>query len=226
MKNKLKLLFAYFRGFKTKLVTTHILFSADEIEDWDGKFSINPNKSIEPSKNIEKIVEEIIWDNFRTMYDNVDLRMDDIWSLSIYIKPFENKMIFQTESKHKVVQKIEETEDLSEFNQSTVEKIHQIQENENVSVIDIKFYGSWGDGEITELEYDGKEIKDFNLKDKFWDITYNIVEKYVDRFWYENEGIDGEIRIWGETVIVYLNKFSAEWENDNLNLVITLEDYE
>jgi hypothetical protein len=226
MKNKLKLLFAYFRGFKTELVTTHILFGDDDIEDWTMEFSISPTKSIEPSKNVLKIIEEFIWDNFRTMHENVDLSMDNIWSLSIYIKPFENKMTFQTESKHKVVQKIEETEDLSEFSQSTVEKIHEIQKNENISIIDIQFYGAWGDGDITKLEYNGKQIKDYWIKDKFWEITYDIVEKHTNKFWYEDEGVDGEIRIWGEDVIVWLNKISSEWENDNLNLVITLEDYE
>jgi hypothetical protein len=226
MKNKLKLLFAYFRGFKTKLVTTHILFSADEIEDWDGKFSINPNKSIEPSKNIEKIVEEIIWDNFKTIYDNVETEMDYMWSLSIYIKPFENKIVFQTESKHKFENRIEETEDLSEFNQTTVEKIHKIQEEENVSIIDIDFFGQWGDGDIITLKYGEKLITDVTVKDKFWDITYDIVKKYLGKFWYENEGVAGEIRIWGEDVIIYINQIYSEWENDNLNLEIKLEDYE
>ncbi len=98
MKNKLKMLFAYFRALKDKNVHTHITLDRSHIEDWDEKFQVN-DKYIQPAGLIIKIIEELIelyYDEF-DRYNDYDI--DTYWYLEINIYPFENRLVFTSECK-------------------------------------------------------------------------------------------------------------------------------
>ena len=93
MKNKLKMLFAYFRAFKSKNITTTYNMEVSNIEDIIEHFNIG-KKHIKPQKLMLEIIEELIelYINKIHRYNNYDY--DEYWYLEITIKPFENKIIY------------------------------------------------------------------------------------------------------------------------------------
>jgi len=55
MKNKLKILFAYFRGVSDNVETT-ILLDRSNIEDWDRRFRLSEGGQIPLTTSIENII--------------------------------------------------------------------------------------------------------------------------------------------------------------------------
>ena len=98
MKDRLKMLFAYFRGFKSQIVSTSVLIDDDddEIFDWDQNYSFDNDKRYTPIKPINDTIEKLIkiyYDEF-TEYNTYEY--DTLWALEITISPFENKILFES----------------------------------------------------------------------------------------------------------------------------------
>ena len=89
MKNKLKMLFAYFRALKDKNVFTHLTLDRDYIEEWGESFQVN-DKYIKPAGSIIKIIEELIKLYYYDFTRYNDYSVDEYWYLEIHIFPFEN----------------------------------------------------------------------------------------------------------------------------------------
>ena len=98
MKNKLKMLFAYFRAFKDKNVFTHLTLDRNYIEDWGRDFQVN-GKYIKSIGSITNIIEELVKLYEDEFYRYNDYSVDEYWYLEIHIHPFENRLIFTSECK-------------------------------------------------------------------------------------------------------------------------------
>lgn len=218
MKNKLKMLFAYFRAFKSKSI--HATYNMDwsSIEE-QGSFD-NGKKRIRPQELMVEIVEELIelYINKINRYNNYD--HDEYWYLEITIKPFENKIIFQSECNFEMSEDVNnelKIGRLDEYNQTFIKEVF----NEyDLHKLEMSFYGRYSEGEVNDVEFDGR-LNKVKSDEKFWDLTYNIMEIFEGKYWNEDNGITGDITIIGDDIYVEYEKLYTEVGPTKLNLIIT-----
>lgn len=220
MKNKLKMLFAYFRALKDKNVHTHITLDRSHIEDWDEKFQVN-NKRIKPTGSIIKIIEELIelYDDEFYRYNDYDV--DDYWYLEIHIKPFENKLIFTSECKVEKATRNKKRYDFKDLRQENKDFINKIyEENEGLTKFEIEFTGRWDDGEIDSVYFDGRR-HDFDDDVEFWGLVAELMNMAEGRWWYERNGTEGDLVVWDSVMFLDYTKYDEEYEDTGMRIEVT-----
>lgn len=220
MKNKLKMLFAYFRAFKDKNVHTHLTLDRDYIEDWGERFQVN-NKYIIPAGSIIKIIEELIKLYYDEFYRYNDYDVDEYWYLEIHIYPFENRLVFTSECKVEKATRNKKRyvfKDLTQENKNFVNKVYE--ENEGLSKFQIEFTGRWDDGEINRVYFDGRR-HDFDNDDGFWGLVVDLMHKAEGRWWNEGPGAEGDLVVWDSVMFLDYVKYEEEYEDTGMEIEIT-----
>jgi hypothetical protein len=214
------MLFAYFRAFKAETITSVYSMEWTYIEE-RGRFQTG-DKYIEPQELIVNVIEELIdlepYKNQFNKYNNYD--SDEYWYLEITIKPFENRIIFESECKYEKTENFDKELKLVDLNKTSQKFITEVMEESELHKIEMSFYGRWDDGEVYEIEFDNRR-KHFTDDMPFWLVVNNIVEIFEDTYWNDQEGIDGEITIIGDDVYIKYKKHYTELDLTELNLVIT-----
>jgi hypothetical protein len=225
MKNKLKYLFAYFRGFKSKEITTTFAMDYGRIEDWEERFTAqNLQKDIFPINQVVSIVEEIVNDKMDDFYKYNNYEEDSWWYLYMTILPFENKIVFNSSCKYR--QEEDYSIDLKIYDLDTYEQILKIREENDCDKIQFDCQGSWGDGDISNVELDGRDkMLTTNDDTPYWDIAFECFSEYLGKYWHEERGGKGELTIWGDDIFGDVTRFETEYEETEMNYVITLDDY-
>jgi hypothetical protein len=211
MKNKLKMLFAYFRAFNDKNIFTHITLDRDYIEDWGETFTIN-GKRVQPAGSITKIIEELIKLYYDEFYRYNDYDVDEYWYLEIHIKPFENKLIFTSECKVEKAtrnRKQYDFKDLTSKNKDFINKVYE--ENEGLTKFEIQFSGRWDDGEIHRVYFDVE----------FWELINDLMVQSEDRWWNERNGAEGDLVVWDSVMFLDYIKFDEEYEDTGMRIEVT-----
>lgn len=231
MERKLKMLFAFFRALGSRDVFTGIFFDQDTIEDWDRKYQYWPKngdivKFMEPPTSIGNIIEELVDQNYRIFERYNNYNYDTYWLLNVDIKPFDNKIIFTSECKAEFSQTL--TPDI-EFNMITEESRDFIKsfyvENENLSKIEISFYGRYDDSHLRSVLFDDRvNYLDLTDRDNFLDVVNEFMLKVEGRFWDSEGGCDGEITIVGDHVWIEYERIRHEYDDTELNLEINLDN--
>jgi hypothetical protein len=229
MKDKLRMLFAYFRGFKSQTVSTSILIddADNEIFDWDQNYFFGPDKRYTPIQPINDTIEKLIkiYHDELTKYNTYD--WDTLWSLDITISPFENKILFESECKQPHDIDIDKMFEIKDMNSTRKQPVLDFQSKVEATIIDIQFFGEYDSGEVTRLEFDNRE-KPINGPD--WDeddlrnVVDSIMTSFDNRYWNEGGGYSGDIRIWGDDIILNCVKHDLEYSPTGLNLVVTPEN--
>lgn len=227
MKNKLKYLFAYFRGFKSKEITTTFAMDYGNIEEWEERFTAqNLQKDIFPINQVVSIVEEIVNDKMDDFYKYNNYEEDSWWYLYMTILPFENKIVFNSSCKYLQEEDYEIDLKTYDLDSSTNERISKIREENDCDKIQFDCQGSWGDGGISNVELDGKDKMLSIYEDTpYWDIAFECFSRYIGRYWHEERGGKGELTIWGDDIFGEVTRFETEYEETEMNYVITLDDY-
>jgi hypothetical protein len=229
MKDKLRMLFAYFRGFKSQTVSTSILIddADNEIFDWDQNYFFGPDKRYTPIQPINDTIEKLIkiyYDEL-TKYNTYD--WDTLWSLDITISPFENKILFESECKQPHDIDIDKMFEIKDMNSTRKQPVLDFQSKVEATIIDIQFFGEYDSSEVTNLEFDNRE-KPINSPDWDEDDLLNVVDSIMtsfdSRYWNESGGYSGDIRIWGDDIILNCVKHDLEYSPTGLNLVVTPEN--
>ena len=221
MKNKLKALFAYFRGFKQEVVFFNVTFDYNRIEEFSDISLGGTRKSIEPVKPIRDIIEDLFKELMPTFHRYNDYDEDDWWSLEVSIYPFENEIHFTSECKYvnPVPEKLQmEFSDLSEELQ---DKITEIEEENDLTRIQFDFRGIW-DVEIFNILFDDKFIKTTNELDMlFYDVTHELMSKNYGKYWTDEGGFVGDITIWGDDIFLDLENRVVDWGYTDMDITIT-----
>ena len=221
MKNKLKALFAYFRGLKQEELFFNITFGYNTIEEFSDISLGGTRKFIEPAKPIRDIIEEVIKKLMPTFHHYNDYNEDDWWSLEVSIYPFKNEIHFTSECKYanSVPEQLQmEFSDLSEELQDT---ITEIEEENNLTKIQFDFIGIW-DVDILNILFDDKFIKTTNeLTILFQDVTDKLMSKNYGKYWTDDGGFTGDITIWGDDIFLDLENRLVEWGNTDMDITIT-----
>lgn len=221
MKNKLKMLFAYFRALKDKNVHTHLTLDRDYIEDWGEKFQVN-GKYIQPVGSVIKIIEELIKLYYDEFYRYNDYDVDEYWYLEIHIKPFENKLIFTSECKVEKAtgnKKQYDFKDLKQKNKDFINKVYE--ENEDLSKFQIEFSGRWDDGEIKRVYFDGRR-HDFDDDTGYWELVAELMNMAEGTYyWNERSGAEGDLVVWDSVMFLDYTKYDEEYEDTGMRIEVT-----
>jgi hypothetical protein len=221
MKNKLRMLFAYFRALKDKNVFTHLTLDRSHIEDWGETFDIN-GKRVKPVGSVIKIIKELIKLYNDEFYRYNDYDVDEYWLLEIHIKPFENKLIFTSEckvEKSKGHKKQYDFKDLKQENKDFINKVYE--ENEGLTKFEIQFTGRWDDGNINRVYFDGRR-HNFDDDDGFWGLVVDLMHKAEGGpYWNERNGAEGDLVVWDSVMFLDYTKYDEEYEDTGMRIEVT-----
>jgi len=225
MKNKLKLLFAYFRSFKDENVTAYVSLEDGEIEDWTGKFQVN-GKNIEPVGSINTIIEELI-ELYKDEFDRYNnYEIDSYWHLEIDINPFENKLTFKSECKVETAKRHKKQYDFKDLSPENKDFINEIyEENENLTKFEIEFTGRFDQDKVNAVYFDGRK-HNFDDDDGFWGLIVDLMHKAEGgSHWNEGPGVEGDLIVWDSVMFLDYTRYDEEYEDTNMNIEITPENF-
>jgi hypothetical protein len=224
MKNKVKMVLAYFRALGGSFYTD-ITFEYNRIESWDEKFiEVYGTRKIEPPKVIIDIFEELFnlykgKINYFNDYDS-----DEIWYLTVDIKPEENLIRFTSECEYMESSQREFKGSVDDYD---IQKgIKFFEEHYGLeSELTIIFDGSWDDGKIIRISVDKTiPILDTWMDKVAWNIVNKIMTQEFVQYWNSNDGYTGEIKILKgreDLVIGDLEEKWREYNDTKMNIVIT-----
>jgi hypothetical protein len=224
MKNKVKMILAYFRALGGSFYTD-ITFEHNRIESWDEKFiEVYGTRKIEPPKVIIDIFEELfnLYEGKINYFNNYD--SDEIWYLTVDIKPEENLIRFTSECEYMVELQKEFKGSVDDYD---IQKgIKFFEEHYNLeSELTIIFDGSWDDGKIIRISVDKTiPILDTWMDKVAWNIVNKIMIQEFVQYWNSNDGYTGEIKILKgreDLVIGDLEEKWREYNDTKMNIVIT-----
>lgn len=230
MKNKLKILFAYFRGLRSQDNKVYVFMRDSIMEDSITEAEITVNnkvKFIQLPKSISEILTTIIDDNLNELEFFVDLTHNPTWGIIVKIDTKHNEIILDVEYTKLIQTDFEIDKSVFDLPQTSIEFLEDI--SDDVSIIDFDIEGSYGDGNVDNLEFDNKSIDIVygdNYETNFWSIgDYLLTSHLRDNRWYSDGGLEAGIRIWGNDIFVKgkINDFITH--TANLDHVIALDDF-
>ena len=227
MKNKLKILFAYFRRVSDNVETT-ILLDRSNVEDWDGKFRPSEGGQIPLTTSIENIIYELVQIYYDEIRGYLDFDIDEYWYLQINIYPKEKTLVFTASHKEETSTPFRidyEYTDLDEERQGNIDFLYS--EFPDTAKIEFQGYGRWSDGDIYELYVDGKQKKiTSDYDDVLWNIANYFMTEMDGRWWNAEAGANFSITIWGDDIFVRGNTFIQEYEDTGMKIKVTPDNVE
>ena len=222
MKNKLKILFAYFRSISQSVQTT-ILLDRDRIEDWDGKFMTSEFNYISATDSIEKIIEELVNIYYSDIRRYLDFDIDEYWYLQIDINPKEKILTFTSSCKEEEEEQFRRDYDYTDLDSERQEKIDYLySEFPDTVKIEFEGYGRWGDGEIYRLYVDGKLTKiTGDYDDALWNLGNYFMTKLNGSWWNDDAGANFDITIWADDIFVRGNTFNQDYKDTGMRIKVT-----
>lgn len=222
MKNKLKILFAYFRGI-SNFVETTLMCDRSNIEDWDGRFITSEGNYVRSTASIENIIYEL----FQVYYDEIrgylNFDIDEYWNLNIEIDSKEKVLIFRASCKEETSNPFRrdyEYTDLDEERQGNIDFLYS--EFPDTAKIEYQGYGRWSDGDIYEFYVDGKKVKiTSDYDDALWNIGNYFMKKINGNWWNDEAGASFDITIWGDDIFVRGNSYTQEYEDTGMAIEVT-----
>jgi hypothetical protein len=226
MKNKLKFLFAYFRGFKTSSLITHINIEYHTIEDWDQKYITQEEKGVYALDSINQMLEEVVelYNKDFDIYNNY--QWDSYWTLMIEIFPFENRINFKSECKLKVFYNKKSEFSLDPKNKNFIgekilDKINIVFEEELIGKDQFHFTFD-GDNDQIDINFYYAPFDE----DLLADLADIVMIKIQDNFWMDNGGVYGEMTIKkGESLILDWVLRDFDYKMTKMDINITPENF-
>lgn len=230
MKNKLKILFRYFKSLKIKEASTYIALDWKYIDNWNENFeSYNPIKNIKLPKFIFEIVYDLIdiyEPNFHK-YNNYD--ESEYWLLLIDVFPEDELLTFRSECEV-VVDGLENKwqESITNLDDSVKEELYEVFEevvltgfkskpNEKEYLnASIQFFF---EGRYDETYIDDVKINDVTIYpdgrefDYLGDLTESVMTLLRNRWWSEGPGTYGTIHVNMSMDLIKVTYTEREREN-------------
>jgi hypothetical protein len=224
MKQKLKILFAQFRGVSQSLETT-ILMDRDRIEDWDQIFVTYEGSSLSMTTSIENILKELIDLYYSQIRGYLNFDIDEYWYLQIDINPSKKTLVFTATCKEE--QEIRFTRDyeytdLDSERQGLVDYLYS--EFPDSAKIEFEGYGRWDDSSVSEFYVDGMRKRNIEDYDELWDIANYFMSKINGTWWNSDAGASYDITIWGDDIFVRGYKYEQEYEDTGMTIKVTPDD--
>lgn len=222
MKQKLKLLLAYFRAFKTDVLDTYINFDYNYMESWDGKFTTKEGKGITLPTKLQEIFEDIIKEYMQKFHRENNYEESEWWTLLVYVYPKQNRINFQSECEIVTEHDGQKTFGLNRENTSLPREIFNILDTifENDLKDKDKFRFEFN-GSYDEIDVDLDFYMFINDDVYYIELTDQLMTIVDGKWWTEGPGAYGTIYIEKDKSIrmeYYLKSKDHEMTDMNINV--------
>lgn len=222
MKQKLKLLLAYFRAFKTDVLDTYINFDYYHMESWDGKFTTKEGKEITLPTKLQEIFEDIVKEYMPKFHRENNYEESDWWTLLVYVYPKQNRINFQSECDIVSEHDGQKTFSLNRENTSLPRPIFDILDTifENDLNDKNKFRFEFNGG-YDEIDVDLDFYMFINDDVNYIELTDQLMTIVDGRWWTEGPGAYGTIYVEKDKSIrmeYYLKSKDHEMTDMNINV--------
>lgn len=196
MKQKLKLLLAYFRAFKTDVLDTYINFDYSHMESWDLKFTTKEGKEIKLPTKLQETFEDILKSYMQKFHRENDYDESEWWTLLVYVYPKQNRINFQSECEI-----VTESDGQQTF--SLNRKNTQLSPT-TLDLVDTIFKEDLKDKDKFNFEFNGNYDQiDVNLDFyifinddiNYIELTDQLMTNILDRWWTDGPGSYGTIYV-------------------------------
>jgi hypothetical protein len=226
MNKRLILFFELLKQMGVHLGEINMTLDRNRIEDWDESilYDVKGQKQKRKLPNfLVKVIEDLL-DEYEykfNRYNNYDI--DEYWYLTILINTELKEINFQSSCKQEKENEFEREYILNDLKEDT-RNIINVLTNNNKNIVDIEFYGRWDDGGITKV-YVNNNKYEFDDDENYWTVVNELMILREGKYWNENVGSKGEVRLWGDDILMDGFDYTEEYEPTNLNLTIKPEDY-
>jgi hypothetical protein len=231
MKNKLKMILAYFRGFNKP--RADIEFDMVDWEFNDDGLCMIDGKETNTNLTINNAIKSLFSRKLkREILDNVSREYSDYWILSITIRPFDNQIIVTAKDYQKFTEKKEKKTYLKRLQDWAIVELEKHIKDDN-NFIEIDFWMGVDEGEVTNLNINGDEKNiyelDSNIEEKYYDIAQNIMDVVDQSIEWGIDGVSGSVRIEKNKIEVSYKHHQERLLPSNMRIELTpnnIEDYE
>jgi len=225
MNKRLILFFELLKQMGVRLGEIYMTLERNNIEDWDESifYDVKDRRQSRKLPNfLVKVIEDLLdeYENEFYRYNNYDI--DDYWYLTILINTELKEINFRSSCKEEKADDFEREYILNDLKEDTRNIINVLTNNENI--VDIEFYGSWDDGSITKVYVNNKKPESYD-EDKYWTVINELMILHRGRYWNESVGSQGEIRLWGDDILMNGYDYSEDYEPTKLNLIVTPNNF-
>lgn len=222
MKQKLKLLLAYFRAFKTDVLDTYINFDYNYMESWNGKFTTKEGKEITLPTKLQEIFEDIIKEYMQKFHRENNYDESEWWTLLVYVYPKQNRINFQSECEIVTEHDGQKTFSLNRENTSLPREIFNILDTifENDLKDKDKFRFEFN-GSYDEIDVDLDFYMFINDDVYYIELTDQLMTIVDGKWWTEGPGAYGTIYVEKDKSIrmeYYLKSKDHEMTDMNINV--------
>lgn len=222
MKQKLKLLLAYFRAFKTDVLDTYINFDYNYIDGWNGKFTTKEGKEITLPTKLQDIFEQIVREYMSKFHRENDYDESEWWTLLVYVYPKQNRINFQSECEIVTEHDGQKTFSLNRENTSLPRDIFNILDTifENDLKDKDKFRFEFN-GSYDEIDVDLDFYMFINDDVYYIELTDQLMTIVDGKWWTEGPGAYGTIYVEKDKSIrmeYYLKSKDHEMTDMNINV--------
>jgi len=226
MNKRLILFFELLKQMGVRLGEIYMTLERNNIEDWDESIFYDVKDRIQSRKLpnfLVKVIEDLLdeYENEFYRYNNYDI--DDYWYLTILINTELKEINFRSSCKDEKVDDFEREYILNDLKEDTRNIVNEITNN-NENIVDIEFYGRWDDGQITNVYVNNKKHESYD-EDKYWTVINELMILHRGRYWNESVGSQGEIRLWGDDILMNGYDYSEDYEPTKLNLIVTPNNF-
>jgi hypothetical protein len=227
MKQKLKLLLAYFRGFKTDVLDTYINFDYYYFEDYE-QFTTKEGKDINLPTKLQEIFEGIIRQYMSKFHRENNYDESEFWTLIIHIYPKQNRINFQSECEFLSEYDYQKTFSLNRENTSLPRRIFDIidtifdEDLKDKDKFNFKFNGSHDEIDV-ELDFYQFINDDVN----YITLANNLMMVVDGKWWHEGPGTYGTIYVEKDKSIrMEYHTKSKDYEMTKMNINVTPDNIE
>ena len=231
MKNKLKMILAYFRGFNKP--RADIEFDMVDWEFNDDGLCMIDGKETNVNLTINNAIKSLFSRKIkREILDNVSREYSDYWILSITIRPFDNQIIVTAKDYQKFTEKKEKKTYLKRLYDTNRNELEKHIKDDN-DFIEIDFWLGIEEGEVTNLNINGEEKNVYELEsdieNKYYKIVENIMDLVDQSIEWGIDGVSGGVRIEKNKIEVSYKHHKERLLPSNMRIELTpnnIEDYE
>lgn len=222
MKQKLKLLLAYFRAFKTDVLDTYINFDYNYIDGWNENFTTKEGKEIKLPTKLQDIFEQIVREYMQKFHRENNYEESEWWTLLVYVYPKQNRINFQSECEIVSEHDGQKTFSLNRENTSLPRPIFDILDTifENDLKDKDKFRFEFN-GSYDEIDVDLDFYMFINDDVNYIELVDQLMTIVDGKWWTEGPGTYGTIYVEKDKSIrmeYYLKSKDHEMTDMNINV--------
>ena len=196
MKQKLKLLLAYFRAFKTDVLDTYINFDYNYEENWDEKFTTEEGKEITLPTKLQEIFDGIVKEYMEKFHRENNYDESEWWTLFVYVYPKQNRINFQSEcevvSEYEYQQTFSLNRENTQLSTTTFDLVDTIfnEDLKDKDKFNFEFNGNYDQIDV-QLDF----YKFINDDINYIELADQLMTSILDRWWSDGPGGYGTIYV-------------------------------